>query len=196
MVQSGDAGEIHGSFGLPSANEHSAVARAQSVNVAGAREIFGAGVGIGGGQNSGGAVGRAGARRGAATRINGFTERRAERRSVSRGDGGEVQGVAALLGERQADQAAPEFSHEVDGFRRDFFGGHGQVAFVFAVFVVHQDDHAAGADFLQRFFHGCEWLFAFGHRILLVSAFILAQARDSDCAILEPVRKCAAVCFL
>src|SRR6202161_1794678 len=106
MVQSGDAGEVHGSFGLSGANEDSAIARAQSVNVAGAREILGAGVGIGGGQNSGGAVGRAGAGGGAAARVNGFAERRAERRSVSRGDGGEVQGVAALLGERQANQAA------------------------------------------------------------------------------------------
>jgi len=41
MVEPGDAREVHGSFGLSGANEDSAIARAQSVNVAGAREISG-----------------------------------------------------------------------------------------------------------------------------------------------------------
>jgi hypothetical protein len=51
--------------------------------------------------------------------------------------------------------------HEVDGFGRHEFGGHQEVAFVFAVFLVHQDDHAAGLDFGNDFFgaadgHVCE----------------------------------------
>ena len=204
MVETGDAREVHRSFGLTGADEDSAIARAERVNVAGAREIFGACVGIGGGQDSGGAIGRAGAGGGAAARVDWFAEGRAEQGSISRRDGGEIQGVATLLGEREANQAAAEFSHEVDGFGRDFFGGHGQVAFVFAVFVVHQDDHAAGADFLQRFFHGCERQFAFGHWIRLIwainfeliCALILAQMRVCNRAILEPVRNCAVVCFL
>ena len=84
---------------------------------------------------------------------------------VLRGEiGGRVQRVAALLGERQADQPAAEFGHEVDGFGRDFFRGHGQVAFVFAVFVVHQHDHASRANFVQRFFNGGKRRFAVGHR--------------------------------
>lgn len=32
--------------------------------------------------------------------------------------------------------------HEVDGFRRDVFGGHDEVALVLAVFFIDQDDHA------------------------------------------------------
>src|SRR5260221_11025477 len=47
---------------------------------------------------------------------------------------------------RQANQAAAKLGHEVDGFGRDFLSGEGEVAFVFAVFVVDDDDHAAGAD--------------------------------------------------
>ena len=69
---------------------------------------------------------------------------------------GRFELVAALFGERQADQAAAEFRHEVDGFGRDLFGGHGEVAFVFAVFVVDQDDHAALANFFDGFFDGAE----------------------------------------
>ena len=40
--------------------------------------------------------------------------------------------------------------HEIDDFRRDLFGGDGEVAFVFAILVVDHDQHAAGADFLNR----------------------------------------------
>jgi len=31
---------------------------------------------------------------------------------------------------------------KVDGVGGDFFGGHGEVAFVFAILVVDEDDHA------------------------------------------------------
>ncbi|MCY1307446.1 hypothetical protein D9M70_573710 [compost metagenome] len=34
--------------------------------------------------------------------------------------------------------------HEVDGFGGDVVGGDDDVAFVLAVFLVHEDDHAAG----------------------------------------------------
>ena len=47
--------------------------------------------------------------------------------------------------------------HEVDGLGRDLLGGQGEVAFVLAVFVVHQDDLAPLAEFLDGFFDGREW---------------------------------------
>ena len=52
----------------------------------------------------------------------------------------------ALLGQRQADEAAPVAGHEVDRLGRDQVGGHRQVALVLAILVVDQDDHPAGAD--------------------------------------------------
>ena len=64
--------------------------------------------------------------------------------------GPKAQVVETLFGHGQADQAAAVLRHEVDGFGRDLFGGHGEVAFVFAVFVVDDDDHASGADLFQR----------------------------------------------
>ena len=57
----------------------------------------------------------------------------------------ELQPLAALARERQADQPAAELRHEVDRLGRDMVGGEHQVAFVLAVFLVDEDDHAAGA---------------------------------------------------
>ena len=75
----------------------------------------------------------------------------------------EMEFVAAFFGEREADQAAAVLGHEIDGFGSDFFGGHSEVAFVFAVFVVDEDDHAALADFFDGFFDGGENGFSGGH---------------------------------
>ena len=40
--------------------------------------------------------------------------------------------------------------HEVDGFGSNFFGGEGEIAFVFAIFVIDDDDHPSGADLFDR----------------------------------------------
>ena len=60
-----------------------------------------------------------------------------------------------VFGQRQADQAARVADHEIDRFRRDKFGGEYQVAFVLAVFLVHQHDHAPGADLVDDFLYRC-----------------------------------------
>ena len=78
-------------------------------------------------------------------------------RSVLRRHLPEAQVLQPLLGHGQADQAASVLGHEVDGFGRDLLGGHRQVAFVLAVLVVDDHDHAAGADLLQRGLDIAEW---------------------------------------
>jgi hypothetical protein len=59
---------------------------------------------------------------------------------------------------RRASMASQKavLGHEVDGIGGDLFGGHGEVAFVFAVLVVDEDDHAALADLFDGFFDGGE----------------------------------------
>jgi len=57
--------------------------------------------------------------------------------------------VSALLSEGEADEAAAIAGHEVDGFGGDVLSGKGEVAFVFAILVIDDDDHAAGADFVE-----------------------------------------------
>ena len=46
--------------------------------------------------------------------------------------------------------------HEVDVLRPHELGGHDQVALVLAVLVVHDHDHAAGAEFVEEFGDGGE----------------------------------------
>jgi hypothetical protein len=58
---------------------------------------------------------------------------------------GQVELAAAGFGQRQADQSASPLGHEIDGFRRDVFSGEHEVAFIFAILLVDQDHHAAGA---------------------------------------------------
>ena len=58
--------------------------------------------------------------------------------------------VAALLGQREADQAAALARHEVDRLGRDLLGREDEVALVLPVLVVHDDDEPPGAQLLDR----------------------------------------------
>ena len=73
------------------------------------------------------------------------------------GDQRQMQRVAAFRRQRQADQPAAVRGHKIDRFRGDELGRHGEIAFVFAVFVVDHYHHAPGAELLDRFRDGCEW---------------------------------------
>ncbi len=90
------------------------------------------------------------------SRVDRFAERGAETRCVHGRDQRQVQRVAALRCQRQADQAAAMGRHEVDGFGRDGLGRNGQVALVFAVLVVHHNQHAARAKVFQSVWDGSE----------------------------------------
>ena len=63
--------------------------------------------------------------------------------AVARGHRRQLQAFAAFAGQRQADQAARETGHEVDGGGADVVSSENQITFVLAVFLVNQDDHAA-----------------------------------------------------
>ena len=135
--------------------------------------------------------------------VDGLGERGAEVGGVLGRHLAEAKVVEALLGHGQADQAAAVLGHEVDGFRRDLLGGHGQVALVFAVFVVDDHDHAAGADVLQRGLDIAKWgvrghdglveilagkrepLFAI--RYSLPFAFAFRQTANQSCAAYKQV---------
>ena len=65
---------------------------------------------------------------------------------IARGHRRQLQALAALFGQREADQAAPEAGHEVDRLGRHVIGREDQVALVLAVFLVDEDDHAAGGE--------------------------------------------------
>ena len=70
---------------------------------------------------------------------------------ASGGIGNAQQLVAALPGQRQANQSTPETGHEIDVFRAYLGSSHHQVAFVLPVFIIHHHDHAAVPDVIQQF---------------------------------------------
>src|SRR5271163_4614770 len=147
--------------------DDAAGARAQREDVAGAGEVLRAGFWIDGGEDGDGAIGGADAGGDAEATVNGFGEGGAVDGGVDGGHERQVKLVAALLGEGQADEAAAVLGHEVDGFGRDFFGGHGEVAFVLAVFVVDEDDHTALANVFYGVFYGGEIGWVRGHWYLI-----------------------------
>ena len=55
------------------------------------------------------------------------------------------------LRQRQAHEPAAFAHHEVHVFGPHLLGGHDQIAFVLAILVVDDDDHAPGADFFEDF---------------------------------------------
>src|ERR1700719_5336448 len=133
------------------------------MNVSRPRQILGPRVRIRRRQNRRSPVNRADPRRRPALVADRLAEWRAESRRIPRRNLPQVQRVAALFGERKADQPAAVLGHEVDGFGRHAVGCHRQIAFVFAVLVIHQDDHAPLANFFDGFFHRRKRRFMFCH---------------------------------
>ena len=54
--------------------------------------------------------------------------------------------AGALLGDRRTNQPASVLGHEIDGGRGDFRCRHDEIAFIFTIGVVGDDDHASLSD--------------------------------------------------
>ena len=65
--------------------------------------------------------------------------------------------LEALRRGGNADEAAAELGHEVDRLGRGLLGGHDQVALVFAIGVVDDDDHFAARDVAQHRLDGVKF---------------------------------------
>ena len=61
-----------------------------------------------------------------------------------------------FVGQGDTDEAAAVCGHEVDAAGGDFGGGHDEVALVFAVFIVNDDDHFSGTDVADAPFNGVD----------------------------------------
>ena len=153
-LEAGQAGEVHAAFGLAGAVEHAAFAGAQGKDVARGDEVFGHGPVGHGGQDGGGPVIGRDAGGHADLGFDGDGKAGAKRRLVVLGHHGQGELVHEIGGQRQANEPPAVGGHEIDDFRGDLFGGDGEVAFVFAVFVVDEDDHPSGADVLDGVLDG------------------------------------------
>lgn len=70
---------------------------------------------------------------------------------------GELQALEAVGQHGQADHATPVAGHEGNRRRRDVLGGDAQIAFVFARFVVTQNQHFPLSEVVQRFLCRRKW---------------------------------------
>jgi len=186
-IETGEAGEIDGSFGLTGADEDSAFARAEGENVAGASEVVGRGTGRYGSADGVGAVIGGDAGGDAFAGLDGLGECGSEAGGVLLGHGRQVEVVCSILGEGEADESSAVAGHEIDGFGGDEFGGQGEVALVFAVFVIDNYDHAAGAELNEGCGNIYEWVgnCSIWHGRLAVKwlsgyPFIVAQSAAKD----------------
>ncbi len=150
----GHGGQVAAGFGVAGAHEHAAIDRLQREDVAGLHQVGGLGIRCHGGLHGAGAVGGGDAGGDALGGLDGGREGRAHLGAVARHHGWQAQQFAALAREGEADEAAAETRHEVDRFGRDVVGCQDQVAFVFAVFLVHEDDDAPGAHLRHDVFDG------------------------------------------
>jgi hypothetical protein len=129
---------------LPGAHQDAALARAQREDMPGTREVCRIAAGVDGDTDGLRAVRRRDASGDALAGLDALGEGGPEARGILLRHRRQAKIVGALLGEGEADEAAAVTGHEIDRLGSDKFSGDGQVAFVFAVFIIDYHDHAAG----------------------------------------------------
>ena len=150
-LQAGEAAQVDRRLGVPGAHQHAAAARTQREDMSGTGEVGGSGGGIRECPDGGRAVARGhpGGRAGA--QVDRYGEGGAVRLAVDRDHLRQLQARELLLFHRHADDAAGVADHEGHRLGSRMFGGHDEVALVLPVLVVHDDDHASGAQFGEDF---------------------------------------------
>ena len=82
--------------------------------------------------------------------------------------------------ESQANQAARISGHEINIFSAHTLGGNNQIAFVLAIFIIHQDDHLALTNIVDDFFCGIQFHNYSG--LLLLSVLTCSAHAESACS--------------
>jgi len=145
------AGQIDGTFRLAGPDQNSALFGPNRKDMPRTHQIFRLCTLGDGGANGRGAVVSGDARCNPLLGLNGHGEGRPETGTVVPSHGHQPEAVGMFLRKGKADQTPAVHRHEIDGFGGDELGGHAQVALVFSVLVVHEDDHFAIADILNGF---------------------------------------------
>jgi hypothetical protein len=149
--QAAHFGQVAARFGMAGAHQDAALDRAQREDVARLHQVVRFCALVHGHLDGARAVGRRNTGGHALGRFDRDREIGAEGGAVTGGHHRQREAVADFFGQRQADQAARVADHEIDRLGRDEIGRQHQVAFVFAVFFVDQNDHAACAQFGNDF---------------------------------------------
>src|SRR5208283_3919994 len=89
-------------------------------------------------------------------RIDRDRKGRAPQCTVARRHWAQPQLIEPRPSQGQADQASSVGGHKVDGLRRDHFCRHDQVAFVLAILIIDDDNHASASKFANGVFNTLE----------------------------------------
>ena len=152
--QPGEPRHIHRRFGMSSTHQHAAVTSDQRKDVAGRDDVAFALGRVDGHRNGVRPIVRRNAGGDAFARFDRYRERRLMPRAVAIRHQRQAKLGGALVGQRQANQAAAMLGHEVDRRRRRHLGWNDKIAFVLAVLVIDQDEHAAVAGFFDNLGNG------------------------------------------
>jgi hypothetical protein len=155
-LEPGELTQVDRRLGVSGAHQDPAAARAQGEDVPRTREVCRLRVSVGEGADGGGAIGRGDPGGGAGTQVDRDREGGAVRFTVHRDHLWQVQTRQVLLGHRHADNAARVADHERHRLRRRVLGGHDEVALVLPVLVIHDDDHAPGAQLREDLPQGAQ----------------------------------------
>jgi hypothetical protein len=139
---------------LAAADKDAAGTGTQRKDVAGAREIVRFRSWIHGYANGMGAIVGGDAGGDSFSGINGFAKRGAETGRVHGRHGLEFEAIAGGGIDGQTDKAAAMSGHEVYGFRGDFIGRQREVAFIFAILIIHYNQNFSLPKILNGFGHG------------------------------------------
>ena len=150
-LQPGKAHQVDSRFRVPDALEHATLARAQRVQVPRTAKIRGHRVGVAHHPNRGGLIRRTDARGHAKSgrRIHGHGVCRAHGIAVLRAHHRQIELPDARRREREADHAF-RAHHEVHLVGRDELRSGDEVAFVFAVFIISDDNELARLQIFDR----------------------------------------------
>jgi hypothetical protein len=151
-IEPGEAGDVDGGLGMAGADQHAAILGDEREDVAGRHDMLRPLAGIDRHRDGARAIGR------------GYAGGHAFAGLDRSGEGGFVPGAVvpahqlkaelldALLGQGKADEAAAVLGHEVDRVGRRHLRRNDEIAFIFPVLVVDQDEHAAVARFVDQLF--------------------------------------------
>lgn len=152
--EAGEADEIDSRFGVSGATQHAPALGDEREDMAGLDEIFGAGSGIGEYADCGGAIGGADPGGDAASRVDGHGEMGGERFPVFADHSGKAETFGRLGGDWSADETAGMSGHEIDHGRGNAGRGGDEIAFVFALAIVGNNDEGSIGEFAGGVFDG------------------------------------------
>ena len=147
--KAGQTGQVHRTLGLAGAHQHAAPAGPEGKDVTGAHQILGAGIRVHRRADGVRAVMGADTGGDALGGLDGHGEGGLKGRLVFAHHGGQAQAIHLVRNKAEADETPAMGGHEVDGLGGHHLGGHGEVAFVLTVLVIHQDDHLTVANILN-----------------------------------------------